>query len=43
MQSKANHEIAKTEVTKYAHALQEAKIDKLIAIVEKPKLMISVG
>jgi hypothetical protein len=32
MQSKANYEVAKTEVAKYAHALQEARIDKLIAI-----------
>jgi hypothetical protein len=32
VQSKANYEVAKTEVAKYAHALQEAKIDKLVAI-----------
>jgi hypothetical protein len=32
MQSKPNYEIAKNEVVEYAHALHEAKIDKLIAI-----------
>jgi hypothetical protein len=32
IQSKANYEVAKNEVAKYAHALQETKIDKLIAI-----------
>jgi hypothetical protein len=32
MQSKPNYEIAKNEVARYVHALQEAKIDKLIAI-----------
>ena len=31
-QSKANYEVAKSEVAKYAHTLQEAKNDKLIAI-----------
>jgi hypothetical protein len=32
IQSKENYDIAKNEVAKYAHAVQEAKIDKLIAI-----------
>jgi hypothetical protein len=31
-QSKENYDVAKNEVAKYAHAVQEAKIDKLIAI-----------
>lgn len=32
IQSKENYDVAKNEVAKYAHAVQEAKIDKLIAI-----------